>query len=60
MVKGDGTLWHNGSNTMWYAEVLFNAKTGIAAAAVATDAAPQTHTAVSKVAAGAAAAGLAG
>lgn len=60
MVKADGTVWHNGSNTLWYAEVLFNAKTGIVAAAVANDAALQTQTAVSKVAAGAVAAGLAG
>lgn len=59
MVKSDGTLWHNGSNTLWYAEALFNPKTGIAAAAAANDAAPQTQAAVSKVAAGAAAAGLA-
>lgn len=58
MVKGDGTLWHNGSNTLWYAEVQFNPKTGIVAAAAANDAALQTQMAVNKVISGAVAAGL--
>jgi CubicO group peptidase (beta-lactamase class C family) len=58
MVKGDGTLWHNGSNTLWYAEVLFNPKTGIVAAAAANDAALQTQMAVNKVIGEAVTAGL--
>ena len=58
IVKGDGTLWHNGSNTVWYGEVLFNPKTGIAAAACANDAAPPTQLAVAKVISGAVTAGL--
>ena len=37
IVRGDGTLWHNGSNTLWYAEVLFDAAGGIVAAAAAND-----------------------
>jgi CubicO group peptidase (beta-lactamase class C family) len=35
--RADGTLWHNGSNTMWYAEVAFDPTTGAVAAAVAND-----------------------
>lgn len=58
MVRPDGTLWHNGSNTLWYAEVMFNATTGVVAAAAANDAAPQTQSAVSNIAASAYAAGL--
>lgn len=34
--RGD-TLWHNGSNTLWYAEVMFDAGRGIAGAAAAND-----------------------
>jgi CubicO group peptidase (beta-lactamase class C family) len=30
-------LWHNGSNTLWYAEVMFDAARGIVAAAAAND-----------------------
>ena len=37
IVRGDGTLWHNGSNTLWYAEVLVDAAQGIVAAAAAND-----------------------
>ncbi len=33
----DGGLWHNGSNTLWYAEVSFNANSGIIAAAATND-----------------------
>lgn len=36
-VRPDGALWHNGSNTFWYAEALVDAKTGIIAAAAAND-----------------------
>ncbi len=58
IVKSDGTLWHNGSNTAWYGEALFNPKTGIAAAACANDAAPPTQMAVAKVIVGAVTTGL--
>jgi CubicO group peptidase (beta-lactamase class C family) len=37
IVKPDGSLWHNGSNTLWYAEARFDAAAGLAAAAVAND-----------------------
>ncbi|MCA1935588.1 MAG: beta-lactamase family protein [Asticcacaulis sp.] len=49
VVRPDGSLWHNGSNTMWYGEVLVDAKTGTVAAACANDAAPDTMTAVGSV-----------
>lgn len=35
MVSPDGSLWHNGSNTLWYCEVCIDPARGIAAAAVA-------------------------
>ncbi|MEZ5960434.1 MAG: serine hydrolase domain-containing protein [Hyphomonadaceae bacterium] len=31
------SLWHNGSNTLWYAEVMFDQSRGIVAAAAAND-----------------------
>ncbi|MBX3429532.1 MAG: beta-lactamase family protein [Hyphomonadaceae bacterium] len=34
--QGDA-LWHNGSNTLWYAEVMFDQSRGIVAAAAAND-----------------------
>lgn len=36
-VRNDGTLWHNGSNTYWYAEVCVQKAQGVVAAAVAND-----------------------
>lgn len=33
----EGMLWHNGSNTLWYAEVMFDRTRGIVAAAAAND-----------------------
>lgn len=36
-VKRGDALWHNGSNTLWYAEVSFNPTTGIVAAAATND-----------------------
>jgi CubicO group peptidase (beta-lactamase class C family) len=33
----NGMLWHNGSNTLWYAEVMFDSARGIAAAAATND-----------------------
>lgn len=32
-----GMLWHNGSNTLWYAEVMFDQSRGIVAAAATND-----------------------
>jgi len=37
MVNGDGQIWHNGSNTMWYAEVFADPARGIVAAAATND-----------------------
>jgi len=37
MVRTDGNLWHNGSTTLWYAEVQFNRGSGIAAVAATND-----------------------
>jgi len=33
----DGMLWHNGSNTLWYAEAMFDPVRGIAAVAATND-----------------------
>jgi len=33
----NGMLWHNGSNTLWYAEVMFDTARGIVAAAATND-----------------------
>lgn len=35
--NAEETCWHNGSNTMWYAEVAFSLDTGTVAAVVAND-----------------------
>jgi CubicO group peptidase (beta-lactamase class C family) len=45
-VRNDGGLWHNGSNTMWYGEVLVDPKNGAVCVACANDAAPDTMTSV--------------
>lgn len=55
-VRGDG-LWHNGSNTLWYAEVMFSRARELVAAAGANDGAlAQTARPVSHALASAAAA----
>jgi hypothetical protein len=33
IVRSDGARWHNGSNTLWYAEATFNEASGTVAAA---------------------------
>jgi CubicO group peptidase (beta-lactamase class C family) len=54
VVRPDG-LWHNGSNTLWYAEVLFDRGRGVVAAAASNDGRLATVTpAVSAALAGAA------
>ena len=40
VVRSDGTRWHNGSNTMWYAEAAFDRAAGWAGVAVANDGRP--------------------
>jgi CubicO group peptidase (beta-lactamase class C family) len=40
--RSDGTLWHNGSNTMWYGEMLIDPSNGTGAAAVANLASNET------------------
>jgi CubicO group peptidase (beta-lactamase class C family) len=35
--RPDGSLWHNGSNTLWYSEMRFDAASGVSAAAVSND-----------------------
>jgi hypothetical protein len=37
LVRPDGARWHNGSNTLWYAEALFDSANGVAAAAACND-----------------------
>jgi CubicO group peptidase (beta-lactamase class C family) len=36
-VRPDGSLWHNGSNTLWYAEARVDAAQGVVAAAATND-----------------------
>jgi hypothetical protein len=36
-VRGDGALWHDGSNMLWYAQVLVDTGSEIVAAAAAND-----------------------
>ncbi|KQV62436.1 serine hydrolase [Caulobacter sp. Root343] len=49
LVRKDGGLWHNGSNTMWYGEVLVDPKTGVVCAACANDASAGAKKAVAEV-----------
>jgi hypothetical protein len=44
VVQQDGRLWHNGSNTLWYAEAAF--MPGASAFAAANDGYPETEAAV--------------
>ncbi len=37
VATSDTTRWHNGSNTMWYAEVAFDRESGVVAAVCAND-----------------------
>lgn len=37
VVRRDGSLWHNGSNTLWYAEASISRAAGVVAAAVCND-----------------------
>ena len=41
IVRDDGVLWHNGSNTLWYAEALIDRTRDVVAAAAANDGALQ-------------------
>lgn len=45
-VKRGDTLWHNGSNTLWYAELMFDPTRGVSAVAAANDGRPQAAPAV--------------
>lgn len=57
IVRPDGARWHNGSNTLWYAEAQFDAETGLAGAAVVNDGVlAKSEPAVSRALAGALAA----
>lgn len=56
VVRPGGGLWHNGSNTLWYAEVAVDFKAGKVAAAVSNSAGPTSTPAVGKALAGALAA----
>jgi CubicO group peptidase (beta-lactamase class C family) len=37
VVRPDGALWHNGSNTFWYAEAMIDFRTGISIASVCNE-----------------------
>ncbi|WKL57988.1 serine hydrolase domain-containing protein [Asticcacaulis sp. ZE23SCel15] len=58
VVRKDGSLWHNGSNTVWYGEVMVDPKAGVVCASVGNDAAPETQKAVATALMCARAAGL--
>jgi CubicO group peptidase (beta-lactamase class C family) len=49
VARSDGTLWHNGSNTLWYAEAMIDQATGTVAAVTANDATPLTMRALGVV-----------
>jgi CubicO group peptidase (beta-lactamase class C family) len=53
IVREDGALWHNGSNTLWYAEATFNPRTGVVAAAATNDGAQEPSLAVARALRGA-------
>lgn len=57
--RKDGRLWHDGSNTLWYAQVVVDRKSGCVYAACANDAAPKTKIAVEEAVLSARAAALA-
>jgi CubicO group peptidase (beta-lactamase class C family) len=56
VVRQGGKLWHNGTNTLWYAEVLVDAADGKVAAAAANDGRPSAIGPVGQALAGALAA----
>ena len=56
VVRPDGSLWHNGSNTMWYAEAAFSPTAGWAATAAANDGRQPSHPVVGRTLKSAAAA----
>jgi CubicO group peptidase (beta-lactamase class C family) len=41
LAQRNGTLWHNGSNTLWYAEILIDPERGISAFAATNDGRPE-------------------
>ncbi len=59
VVKPDGSLWHNGSNTFWYGEILVDKKASVVCTAVGNDGAPETQAAVAQTLMSARAAALA-
>jgi CubicO group peptidase (beta-lactamase class C family) len=59
-IKRGDTLWHNGSNTIWYAEVLVDPARGVAAVAAANDGRPPAAPAVGSALASAAEAVVSG
>lgn len=53
VVRGDGSRWHNGTNTLWYSEMLFNAAAGKVACAAANEAGPVSQAKVGETLLGA-------
>lgn len=47
--RKDGRLWHGGSNTMWFGQVLVDPKTGTVGAVCGNDAAPRTRAVVDEL-----------
>lgn len=58
MVRPDGGLWHNGSNTLWYAEALVDRDNNLVAAAATNDGFQASAAAISDALMQARAAGL--
>lgn len=56
LVRRGESLWHNGSNTLWYAEMIIDPGRGIVAAAASNKAGTEIETAVGETLIGAAAA----
>ena len=46
VIRPDGTVWHNGSNTAWYAEAAFDRASGLLTASTANDTALANRPAV--------------
>jgi CubicO group peptidase (beta-lactamase class C family) len=58
VVRPDGSFWHNGSNTFWYAEAHWHPERGFAAAATCNEARAPAMAAVGEALARATAAGM--
>lgn len=49
MTRPNGDLWHDGSNTLWYARALFNERNGVAALAATNEGRPQRSATLERI-----------